>query len=484
MMRSTTRSTPAECMAPAASRRRRFAGRILAAGLLTLLAASCGSGGLGDVAQPQLWLQLQGNMQGSGFNAVHTTLASPGYLKWAVDVGNMAHCSPVVDYFGNVWVANVAGELIQITPAGVAKRVYVGGSIVSSPAVDDDNRILVLSQYPTYQSDGSLRTRLHAYDPVRGFTALPYNPTFQSTASPKVWHNHVFVPSGNTLRVFDRWTLAVVEERTACSQAIICGGGTWSDFFESVKHITLCIYTLGATDLLGLTDCYGFTLTPPGESIAEPSVAIVDNPNITGNAYRPIVLMATSHCITAFNFNPVGTPKLSVRWQKQLLNVECTDEYWEGVRVTTPAVLNTEQVVIGYGDGRVKSFHIDDGHLLWAYDVGAPVQAPPVAALRQIYVVSKYELIVLDSNGVETSRQPLAGYGGGASLSLDFVYVMATEGLHTFSLDANSRLVPRTLDNTWLPGTHFGFSVPAIGPDGTVYLATPNGVVVAYGAAH
>jgi outer membrane protein assembly factor BamB len=453
----------------------------VAVGLLTLLAASCGGGGgaPSTALLPQPWMQLQGNAHGSGFNAVHTTLASPGFRQWQAHVGEMAYSSPVVDRQGNIWVGNVAGELIKITPAGVATRVYVGGSIISSPAVDDSGRVFVLSQY---LSGVSYRTILHEYDPVRGFAALINPPVYKSTASPKIWGNYVFVPAAdNTLRVYDRWTLEVVAEHPGCS-SLTCGFSELPLWLEALLYVPLCMGTLYTSELLGLYDCHGFSAPNLArEMIAAPSVAIVDNPNVVEDPSRPIVIMATTGCLTAYNFDPTGTPKFRTRWHHDLVSFDC-EQGFEFLRVTTPAVLNSEQVVIGDDLGRVKSFHVGDGHLLWAYDVGPAVQSPPVAALRHIYVVSRDDLVVLDSNGVETSRQPLAGDGGGASLSLDFVYVMASEGMHTFSLDGNAQLVPRTVDSSFLAGTHAGYSVPAIGPNGSVYLATPSGWVVAYGA--
>lgn len=431
-----------------------------------------------NLLEPRQWSQLQSDEQGTGFNGVHTSFAVPSLRKWQAYIGDMAFCSPVVDLQGNIWVGNVSGQLVCIAPNGSEKhRVYVGGTIVSSPAVDPDGRVFVLAQYP----DGdSFRTILHEYDPVLGFASLNNPPRYKSTASPKIWGNYVFVPSNRTLLVFDRWTLNLVDEMTGCPTTV-CGFFDPPEWVEFLGHVVGCLGTLFVSDLLDLIDCRGFNIAAGNGMVVEPSVAIVDNPTIVEDVNRPIILMATPQCLTAFDFDPTAAVhKLHIRWQQKLVVQDCDFDY---LRVTTPAVLDGDQVVVGDDLGRVRSYHIDDGRFLWNYSgIPEPIQAPPVAGLRQIYVVTSNYLVVLDSNGREMSRVVLNGVGGGVSLSLDFAYVMTSEGIYSASLDPNSGdVLLRTFDDAILDGTHVGKTVPSIDRDGNIFLATPNGWLVAYG---
>ncbi len=423
---------------------------------------------------PRQWSQLQSDEQGTGFNAVHTERAVLPLRKWTAGTGDVAFSAPVIDVHGTVWVGNTAGELTGIAPNGtLSTRVYVGGTIVSSPAVDADGRILVLAQYP---SGDSFRTILHAYDPARGFAALINPPPYKTTASPKIWNNYVFVPADRTLRVFDRWTLSLVDEHVGCP-SIVCGSAEFPEWLGYLGDLTLCIATGFTSELFGLSDCIrGFSVTL-SNLVIEPSVAIVDNPAIVEDVNRPIVLMATPQCLTAFNFDPAGTPKLRIRWQQELVDIDCDFEF---LRVTTPAVLDGEQVVIGTDYGQVRSFSIHDGTNLWNYGISEAIECPPVASLRQIYVVTTHYFVILDSNGREMSKTVLNGVGGGLSLSLDYAYVMTSEGIHSFSV-GDPYNPSSSFDDSILDGTHVGKTVPAIDRDGNVYLATPNGVLAAYG---
>lgn len=430
---------------------------------------------------PRQWMQIQSDEQGTGFNGVHTVPAAPIYRKWAADVGELATSSPVVDNDGDVWVGNINGELVEVSPNGVVKtRKQVGGRIVSSPAVDDHYRVYVLAQYP----DGdTFRTLLHCWDPALGFVALNNPPHYRSTASPKVWQDYVFVPSDRTLRVFDRWTLSLVAEKTGCP-TIACGDGpSLDDLLGGLGSVVGCILDLATLYLVDLADC-GTDFTPgmlPRPSV-DPSVAVVDNATIVDDVNKPIVIMATSQCLTAFDFDPTADNKLKIRWQQELVEIDCDFKF---LHVTTPAVLDGDQVVIGDDEGHVRSFYVDDGSPLWTYTspfsgVGRPIVSPPVAALRQIYVLTGSTLIVLDSDGAEITRTPLKGSPGGLSLSLDYVYAMTSEGLYSSAFNG-SALIGSIFDDAVFDGTYFGATTPAIDRDGNIYLATPNGYLYAYG---
>ncbi len=448
---------------------------MLLAALLLCLGAQCApTQPEENLLAPRQWTQLQSDEQGTGFNGVHTARAVLPLRKWTAGVGDVAFSSPVVDLQGRIWVGNTAGELVGIAPNGTLfARTYVGGTIVSSPAVDEDGRVFVLAQYP---NGDSFRTILHEYDPAAGFAPLINPPQYKSTASPKIWGNYVFVPSDRTLRVFDRWTLQLVDEHVGCP-TVVCGSFEPPLWVEAIGHVTLCLGTVFLSDLFGLVDCTGFSINALDSLAIEPSVAIVDNPTIVEDTNRPIVLMATPQCLTAFNFDPVGSPKLQIRWQQELVTIDCDFEF---LRVTTPAVLDGEQVVVGTDYGQVRSFSIHDGTNLWNYGISEAVECPPVASLREIYVVTTHYFVILDSNGREMSKTLLNGTGGGLSLSLDYAYVMTSEGIHSFSIDDPFNPTS-SFDDSVLDGTHVGKTVPAIDRDGNVYLSTPNGVLVAYG---
>jgi outer membrane protein assembly factor BamB len=434
-----------------------------------------------NLLAPRQWMQLQSDEQGSGFNGVHSTFAVPSNRKWQVNIGDMAFSSPVIDIQGNIWVGNVAGELVGIRPNGTEKtRVNVGGSIVSSPAVDVDGRVFVLAQY---QEGDSFRTILREYDPAVGFAPVDNPPQYKSTASPKIWDRYVFVPADTTLRVYDRWTLGLVDEHSACSN-LACGFFEPPLWVQAIGNFVGCFGTLYTTELLGLIDCFGFSIGASPGLIIEPSVAIVDNANIVDDIRKPIIVLATPRCLTAFNFDPTGSPKLKVRWSQEMAEDDCD---FEVPRLTTPAILDAEQVVIGTDNGVVVSYHIDDGRILWNHstslslDNPESIQAPPVAGIRQIYVVTTHYLVVLDSNGEETARITLDGIGGGVSQSLDFVYVMTSKGIYSVRLNPDGTIDLQTFDRADLDASHVGSSVPAIDRDGNIFLSTPNGSLFAYG---
>jgi hypothetical protein len=92
-------------------------------------------------------------------------------------------------------------------------------------------------------------------------------------------------------------------------------------------------------------------------------------------------------------------------------------------------------------------------------------QSTYAGGLRQMYFVTRYgSLELVDSNGEVRKRRDL---GGGSvafpALSANHVHVASTEGMHTFTLDLEEVATITNHDA--------GFSSPAIGPGGEVYLA-------------
>jgi hypothetical protein len=117
--------------------------------------------------------------------------------------------------------------------------------------------------------------------------------------------------------------------------------------------------------------------------------------------------------------------------------------------------------------------------LFWEHDFDVAVQSPPVAFLRQIYLVMATKLIVLDSDGTLLQEVPLQGLGQSAALSLDVVHVATTAGIHTFRLDPQQGSnfdgsIASTTDAVW------AVSGLAIAEVGTLYVSTPDGFIHAY----
>lgn len=427
---------------------------------------------------PRSWQQLQGDEQGSGFNAVHTDVAVQSSRKWTREVGEMAFSSPVISLQGTIWVGTAAGELIGLDPASgqiIHRRDAAGGSIVSTPAVDDSARVFFLSQHVV--SGNTTTTLLQVFDPaLNTLQAISNQPAFSSFASPKIWRDYVFVTAGEKIFAFHRFNLNLVAERFCCG-SLVCGGD--GGLLGSLLGFYGCIATVGITDAIGLTDfCPDYNPTR-AEATPQTSVAIVDNPSIVEDPNRPIVIMASGKQVIAFDFDPFAQndfQRLKIRWQRELVPVECGQA---NLQVTTPAVLNTDQVVVGDNTGRLRSFNVRDGSDFWSFNAGKKIMCPPVASIRQIYVVTTDSLIILDSNGQEVTSRALQGIGGGAALSLDFVHVMTSDGIHSFDINPNSDF--EIFDDVILDESHIGFTTPALDRDGTVYLSTPNGLVVAYG---
>lgn len=431
-------------------------------------------GNADDLFQARRWSQLQSDEEGTGFNAAHTTYALPPFVAWSVDVGPLAFSSPVIGPDDTIYVGNLAGELVALRPDGTQRwrRPFAPQRILSTPAVAPNGDIFVITA--TQTDGGELACKLNKLDSGAGLHAVSTYP-FSTTASPKYWNGYVFVSTDNgQLLVFNADGLSL-HSRTDGNCGPICGESLFSDILEAIfVHVLPCIFTFGQFNFTD-EDCYGFSVSAGGAA-QTPSVAIVDQPGLIDDPSRPIVILASSSCATAYRFNPDGAndpQRLAALWGQLLYGGDCDDEL---IRPTSPAVLSGGQVIVGDNVGYVRSFDLLTGALNWDHHDQYSISAPPVAFLRQIYVMAGQELVVLDSDGDEMSRVPLRGYGGGAAMSLDFVYVATSAGIHSFSLLPTTGY---TFDGSIASGG-YSATTPAIGADGTVYVSTAGGRLIAY----
>jgi outer membrane protein assembly factor BamB len=429
--------------------------------------------------QPRLWAQMHGNAENSGFNAVHTTFALAPLKKWTASVGELAYSGPVVGPDGGIYVGNVSGEVVALNPDGSQRwRRQVDQSILASPAVNrQTGDVFVIGQSRT--DTNRLTSHLFRLNSTAALLAVSEEP-FLTPWSPKLWGDFVFVPSGHDLLVFDQASLILVGRVSADCFNLVCGAGP--DVVGALVEFATCVVTLNTSSVVGLTDCLGEHYTLPSFPILEASTAIVDSPDLVGDPNQPFVVIVTDQCAAAFRFHPAGDAPavgtidrhFEVLWGHPLVKVDCD---FDTLASTAPAVVLGGQVIVGDQNGRVLSLDLFTGKEIWSRNLDEYVTATPVAALRQIYVVADAKMAVLDSDGDLLSESPLQGFGRGAALSLDFVYVTTTSGVHTFALDpANGSAFDGSLGNQ----PYLGAAVPALGEDGTLYVSTPDGFVHAY----
>jgi outer membrane protein assembly factor BamB len=454
------------------------------------LGSSCPGGSNPDnKLVPRTWSQVHMDQENSGFNAVRSVPARPLLRTWIAPVGQLAFSSPVIGPDGVIYIGNTSGELVALDPADGSElwRRKLAESILSSPAINNQtNTIFVLGQGPS--GDGYV-SRLYSVGSVGQLFAVS-SETIPPSGPPKVWGDFVFVQTGARLLLFRQGSLERIDhvDSGACFN-LVCGGPAplWPD---SPLNLLTCIATLGISDIVGLTDagCLSSDFTPgtyPGP-VVQPAVAITDAAALVGDPEKPFIVMAGPQCVSAFRFWPAGdAPQTAVStsshfelvWSRALVPVDCD---FRTISATSPAIVLGGQVLVGDEDGRILSFDLLTGQPLWSQSLvsGGAVQSTPVAAVRQIYVVTRGFLYQLDSDGSFLTTPRLLGVGQNAAISADYVYVTTDRGVHTYTLDPTQDFWFGALDGN---RTSAGSSFPVLGQDGTVYVSSPDGFVQAYG---
>jgi outer membrane protein assembly factor BamB len=409
--------------------------RIASLALLTaaaILNVSCGP----TLLQPSAWSQIHSDRTNTGFNAVHSVLAEPQAKMWSAPVGQLSFSSPAVGPDGTVYIGNLSGEAVAINPDGTQRwRYRIGSSIVATPAVHlETGEILVVVQnHVTATEHASFLYRL---SPAGTILTVSTEQNLATTSAPKIWREHVFLQTGvryssggealvsrGYVYVFDRTSLQLVAKAAPGCGHPVCGGGP--EWFDFLKDFLSCLVQANIPEW-----CRSFEARPGPKQ--ETSVAIMDARNVVDNPDRPTVLMATGFCAAALRFDPSALfdQRLQQLWGHKLVG-DCQDP----VRCASPAAIAGPQAVFGDHKGRVTSLDVRTGTQLWKRDFDAAVQSAPVAFLRQIYLVTQNQLIVLDSDGTVLHQVPLQGVGRAAALALEHVHVTTSAGVHTFRLD-------------------------------------------------
>ena len=436
--------------------------------LASFLCVACG----GRFPAPHQWTESHSDRNNSGFNSIRTVDATASVKKWSVAIGPLVFSTPVVGMDGTVYIGNAAGEAVGIDPRGKVRfRYHMGGSIVGSPAVDPvSGDVLFVVQNPVTDVDfGSFLYRLSP----DGIIQTTSSENLSTTGAPQFWGDFVFVVGTNYLFVFDRVSLALVAKTWLWSHQcdpLVCAGSDPFSFLWTAAETVWCTIRGWPAECLAKLE--------PGP-MPQATVAVLDGASFTDDPNQPLVVITNQHCPSAWRFRPTAAPeeRLQYVWDRKVVNVHCDSKR---VRPTSPAVIVGGQVVFGDQEGRVLSLDPKTGQQFWKTELRGSVRAPPVAFLRQIYVVLLNRLSVLDSDGSIISETPLTGSGRMAALSLNRVYVATTEGIHTFALNpadgANFDPLPTTM-----PANKDLQAGLAIAQDGTIYVSTPDGFLNAYG---
>lgn len=458
---------------------------LVLAPLLAGIATSCTTTDQPNGLSPKVWSQLQADAAGTGFNAVHTKPLAPLAKKWSTIVGELAFSSPVIFPEGSILIGTASGDLVNVNPDGTEEaRLHVDESIVSTPAVDSNDDVYVISQHRVGDTFGSTLHKLPANGNFETNDRFGLLANFQTTASPKLWDRFVFVPEGTNLFVFEKSNLSLFAAARTCESGV-CGSALAQSAARSKpSDIINCIVKNRTSNLLDLQNCIpNFSPFLVDGPVLQPSVAIIDQSNLADSS-APTIISASFRCLNAHQFDPFADfdHRLTLLWSKPLVPQDCD---FQSVRPVTPVLHNSGFIVLGKtdanGHGDIMAVNLADGSTMWDYapsDLGT-IEAPPVAGLRQIYVPTSDSLLVLDNDGSLESRTYYSTPLAGAALGLDLVSFVNDTGAGSMSVDPGNPAL--TGDSTIKNTTHFGGSVPAIGQDGTVYVAMPNGKLHAYG---
>jgi hypothetical protein len=420
-----------------------------------------------------IWNQLGGNAAGSGFRLVNSTVANA--WKWEFgSIGESGTRSPVIGPDGTIFVGNGGGELIAIQPTGYARwRITIGGPSlgVQTPAVADDGVIYcVCTPPPTVTDhrtsgerglpsfvvavlpDGTVRWRV----PIRSLPDLSGSTHGVFLGAPRI----VSGPQGVARIVFVlRYELMVqypeiggVGPSFVLALAIVDERGRFL-LFNRYEEQKLFVDAHGGG---GFGDIFGASLgDEPEHGLVKGAQPCLDTPVVFGSfpAREPWTIVTHGQR---------GLYKFS--WSEAEGALTRAPELFPLAKSYPAPAAFPNGLMTG---GSVNSATLIDPetltqHVPQATSLGG--RSTVAGGLRQMYfVVRSGTLLAVDSNGSIWKRRNLRG-GSVAfpAVSANHVHVATTEGLETFSLD----LEPVAFRKNGLAG----YSSPAIGPDGTVYM--------------
>jgi outer membrane protein assembly factor BamB len=419
----------------------------------------------------ETWSQFQSGIAGEGFLAVNTELAVPPLLKWEADVGRAGFSSPVIGPDGTVYVGNLDGELVAISPEGTERwrrTFFDNATIMSTPAVAADGSIFVVI---TNQSDSGPESTLNRVSSNGNllWSRFAVEQGRVTTSSPRVFGGFVFLYVPAQVAVYD-FDGNLVSTGVNVNCGTVCGGSPGFDFLEDLLS-TIGGGLLECTVLLPIdsADCWdNFVFEFDGSTTAalpalDPTVAI-----FTHDEGGPIVVALSATCMTGFRFN---APNLEFLWQRKVYGGGCDDK---PVIHGSPANIGGGLLVVADANGDVTAHDPLNGNEFWKYESDDSFYSTPASFFQPIFVASRDSVHLLDTNGKLISKRSLLGRTQASfALSGNRAYIGTSAGLFTFDYEASLNFTVDGAGATYV-------STPAIGDDGTVYAATNSGILRAY----
>jgi outer membrane protein assembly factor BamB len=418
------------------------------------------------------WRHFHGGLAGEGFLNVKSGYAvSPA---WKSEPFALTGSSPVVgrDAIGAevVYVGTVDALLVAVDAGNGAVRWkrFLGDaegrtSIVSSPTVDDDGGVLVLTT--TELPDGRLQSSLHKVDGLgnkRWSHPLPDGGI--SMGSPKA-----FAYAGQPLVLAQSLTGGPASLRSEL--VVVRDAGAWAEVL-SRKSFGDC--AAGGAVSARLRKSWHLLTAWPSKPGANPA-EVVFEPSPAVRFFRSGLLIAMADNLCRVGVFGWDGHELSILW-----NVSQSG----GIH-SSPAILSNNQIVFGRRDGKLLAYDAETGVKLWEYDAGEPILATPSGSAEGVvFAVSQEHLHAVhvgDAGAVIPSRSSQRLKIPGPTLAspvttAECVYLPAREML-TVSHDFKVRS-----HNTAFVGN--GFSSPAVGIDGSLYVVAADGSIWKYRGAN
>jgi outer membrane protein assembly factor BamB len=431
------------------------------------------------------WNQFGGNPAGSGFRAVNSKV--PAAASWRVELPKPTGTgSPVLGPDGTIYIGTFDGNLVAVRPDGQVKwttAIATRNFDVVTPAVAEDSTVYCLCTNRTIVRDHREQpvVRDHRANPPPPELPTPAPNSFLVRVDPdgrQRWKVPIrpqagefgivngtiagaprIVSRGNQARIVFvvRYAVPIRYDDDfrgplfVCHLAVVDEGGTFR-LFNRYEEEKIFIDAHGGGGFGSAT--VGSPPDLPGPKLR----------NARPCADTPVVFGAfpTDPTLTIIASGDTGL--YALRWNDREGALAGQPQKFKPATFPSPAAF-PNGLLTGTSGTRVTLLDADT----LTPHVAEPTQlsrfATVAGGLRQMYFSQRQgTLIAMDSNGAVWKRTQLgADTVAFPALSANHVHVATATGLRTLTLDLQD------VASVDLPGA--GFSSPAIGPDGSVYVA-------------